>query len=110
MNLCAFFRRKNGSEIVEASIVLPLFFLTVFSMILLMSYCFLCLEKQTDMHEKLTEEAIQPASLFQIEEQDETVHKELQGIISGGMKKEIHGHIYCFSQADLNRMGRMISS
>ncbi|MDD5921988.1 MAG: hypothetical protein PUC44_02230 [Eubacteriales bacterium] len=62
------------------------------------------------MHGKLMEEAIQPASLFHIEEQDETVHKTFQGIFFGEMQKEIRGHVYCFSQADLHRIGRMILS
>ena len=100
---------KKGSEIVEAAIVLPILFLSILSMLMLLIYEFSALTKQTEMHRKLTEDAIVSGKTFHVSRETENVSKEISGVISIIMNKEVKAVCYEISEAKAMLLGEVIS-
>jgi len=90
---------------VEAAIVLPILILTILSMILLMIYYFSSLKEQTDVHQRLIDEADRSAAVFILKSEDAVYSQEVGGVISMMMHNEKSCHLWVISESDIIRAG-----
>ncbi|MBQ1406849.1 MAG: hypothetical protein IIY88_01820 [Eubacterium sp.] len=100
---------KKGSEIVEAAIVLPVLILSILSMLMLLIYEFSALTGQIDMHKKLTNDAVASKRTFHVLRETENASKDVSGIISIVLKKEIKAVCYEICEAKAMLLGEVIS-
>ena len=102
-------KSKRGSQFIEASIVLPLIFLLMLSVILLIMYYYQCLQDQVRTHQILVDKCLSKTSVFRIVKESSSTEKRMRGAVSMMM---IHGYsdrIYVINPANAVRLGEMIS-
>ena len=98
---------KSGSQMVEASVVIPIFILTVFSLI---SVCifFSSLKAQTSLHIELAEEICSSNAIFNIKTKTIETSKLTGGISKIVVKKKSEGTVYIINQAEIIRIGELL--
>ncbi|WP_160200763.1 hypothetical protein [Anaerotruncus colihominis] len=98
-------RSRRGSDMVEATIVIPLLILVVCSLILLIVYYYACLDGQLNLHERLQEEAAESRAVYKKLEDRDSVSKQLRGVSSIVMENDIFGRIYAVYPSQIIRLG-----
>ena len=98
---------KRGSEMVEASIVMPLVILTILSTIFLLLYFYQCLNDQVSCHQKLVEMSIQGKQTFAVKKRGTSTSKKMQGITGVTMHHSYHSRTYVINIAKGIRLGEM---
>lgn len=101
-------RNKKGEEMVEAAMVLPLLILTVLSLILLIIYYYCALNCQIDLHRSQRAEASGSKAVYRVIKDEKSVSKEMGGIITMMMRKEINSEFHILRPAAIVRTGEMI--
>lgn len=96
---------KKGSEMVEASLVLPIIILTVLSLIMLIIYFYACLETQVRTHHSLIEYADNSQAIFLIKDKKEETSSKVGGIISIIMRRRRDSKIYVINETAVIRIG-----
>lgn len=100
--------RKNGSEFVEAAIVIPLFILIVLSMISVMIYFFSYFESQIETHEALREIDNSKQYVFDIKNKEIETSTKTKGITQMILKRSSQSKRYIFNPVEAVRLGEII--
>lgn len=98
-------RSRRGSQMVEATIVIPLLILTILSMILLLIFFYEGAASQCRVQKKLIREARKDVMGIKIVKKDASHSRKMQGLISLRMKKNYAGRCYKLDQTELIRIG-----
>ena len=101
-------KNKSGSQMVEASVVIPIFILTVFSLISVCIFFFSSLKAQTSLHIELAEEICSSNAIFNIKTKTIETSKLTGGISKIVVKKKSEGTVYIINQAEIIRIGELL--
>lgn len=93
---------------VEASVVIPIFILTVFSLISVCIFFFSSLKAQTALHNELVEEICSSNAIFNIKTKTNETSKYTGGISKIAVKKKSEGKVYIINQAEIIRIGEIL--
>lgn len=99
------YRRKKGSETLEAAIVIPIFILIVYSLISLTIFYYSSIKTQTSLHNELVDMSNESNNVFDIIRQHEETSKKTGGISGIVLKRKIEGRIYSMDQGEMVRLG-----
>lgn len=100
---------KRGSQIVEATIVLPVIILTILSMIMLLVFFFACLTTQMSVHQHLISKAVSAKTVIGVERYSKATSKHVGGVISILMKKDVSSSCYLINEVTAIRLGEAIN-
>ena len=93
---------------VDASVVIPIFILVVFSLISLCIFFFEGLKAQTDVHKYLVNEAMKGTVIFNIKNKTTETSKNTGGLSKLVLTHKSSDKIYVFNQSEIIRIGGMI--
>lgn len=99
---------KKGDQIIDASIVIPIFILIVSALISVCAFSFSALRNQADLHDDLIKEMNKSSAVFTIKNKTIETSNKIGGIFRVILKKKSQGRIYIMSQSEIIRVGEML--
>lgn len=99
---------KKGEEYVEATFVLPVLILTIFSMIYLSIYYYEAISNETTMHKEAIKLVMNNDYTFNIKTKTTETSKSIKGIVSTYMGKKSECRVYMINEAKIIRGGKMV--
>jgi hypothetical protein len=105
---CLLHPGKKGTEMVEASLVLPLLILTIASMIMLLVLFYSTLLDQVRMHDELSKSSEASSRIFYISRDSRTTSLGIYGIVKDVYSRESTGRTYGMNESLIVRAGEMV--
>lgn len=100
---------KRGSEIVEASIVLPLLILTLLSAVMITLFTFTALKDQSDMHNNLSDYVEAPVRPFYVRKESKSTSMDISGAVDRIFRRKSSSHVYEINESSVILAGELIT-
>lgn len=101
---------KKGYALVEASLVIPLIVLIIFSLIMLTVHYYRSGEVQFENHEKAIDDSLKGTSLIDIRAFDDYRATNLGGILGKSKENYIEGSYYVINEVSILRVANEVES